>query len=159
MFCLRGSKEERDHVENIYVAQVGVIEPGRVNQNDTTSVQVKDIPRLHGARARFQPSTDTELGPAGEIDELYELQPGRMISFLGTRIVMRSGTHGRFTASSRTHDTVASRRLTGDVAIRQEVRGRLKVSRGSNEISRKTHAMCTSEVSECPGGDEPSTAA
>ena len=70
MFCLRGSKEERDHVEDIYVAQVGVIEPGRVNQNDTTSVQVKGIPGLHGARARFQPSTDAKLGPAGEIDEL-----------------------------------------------------------------------------------------
>ena len=71
---------------------------------------------------------------------------------------MRSGTHGGLSASSRTHDTVASRRLTGDVAIRQEVKGRLRVSRGSNEISRKTHAMSTSEVSECLGG-ESSTAA
>ena len=71
---------------------------------------------------------------------------------------MRSGTHSGLSASSRTHDTVTSRRLTGDVAIRQEVRGRLMVSRGNNEISRKTHAMSASEVSECPGG-ESSTAA
>ena len=83
MSCLRGSKEERDHVENIYVAQVGVIEPGRVDQNNTTSVQVKGIPRLHGARARFQPSTDAELGPADEVNELCKSQPRHTISFSG----------------------------------------------------------------------------
>ena len=42
---------ECDHIEDVDVAQVGIVESGCVNQEDTTPVHVERLPELYGGRA------------------------------------------------------------------------------------------------------------
>ena len=44
----RGCKESGDHIENICLALRGVIESWRINQYDTTAIQIKGIRELYG---------------------------------------------------------------------------------------------------------------
>ena len=42
---------ECDHIENVDVAQVGIVKSGCVNQEDTTPVHVERLPKLYVGRA------------------------------------------------------------------------------------------------------------
>jgi len=47
----RGRKKSSDHFENIRVTTRGVVESRRVNQNDTTAIEIKSTRRLDGVCA------------------------------------------------------------------------------------------------------------
>ena len=55
---LRRCKEGGDHLEYICVAPRRVIEPGRVDQNDTTTVQLEGTRKLYGVCVRSQASAN-----------------------------------------------------------------------------------------------------
>lgn len=69
---LRRCEEGRDHFEDISVAPRSVVESGRVNQDDTTPVQIESTRKLDGVCVRSQASADAEVGSTNEIDKLYK---------------------------------------------------------------------------------------
>jgi hypothetical protein len=61
VFCLRCCKEDRDHIQNIYIAPRGIVESRCVDKNNATPVQNERIPRLYDLRAGFQLAPNTEV--------------------------------------------------------------------------------------------------
>ena len=61
---LRDFEEGRNHIENVRVAERGIVESRSVDQNDTTTIQIESVRRLNGVRARSQSFADSEVGSA-----------------------------------------------------------------------------------------------
>jgi hypothetical protein len=73
----RGCEKGSDHFENICVAPRGVVESWCVDQNDTTTVEIKSTRDLHGVCAGPQTPTNAKVCSADEIDKLCKSRSGQ----------------------------------------------------------------------------------
>jgi hypothetical protein len=69
---VRFFKEGCDRFENIYVAPLAIVESGGIDQNDTTAIQIERAGGLNRIRARSEPFTNSKIGSADEIYELFK---------------------------------------------------------------------------------------
>jgi len=111
----RGCKKGSDLFENVYVASCGVAESWRINQDDVTAAQTKNIRGLYSACA------GAKAGSADEIDELCKSRPGQgeFMSFhgntpqsAGKEATVRETAYCGFATSHRTHNAIRPSGLT-----------------------------------------------
>ena len=104
VYYSRGSEECCDGPKYVRFTLGGIVEPGRIDQHNPTTVEVKGFGNLYGARARLQPSANAEAGPTGEVNELCNRGEVQKAFSVTAQRNKWKRAYCRFATTSRAHD-------------------------------------------------------
>jgi hypothetical protein len=90
----RDFEKSRDQSKYVCITLRSIVESGRVDQNNTTAVEIRDLRYLYGVRAGLQCFSNVEIRSTGEVDELYKSWR-RMMSLFENPGGTKGGTNAR----------------------------------------------------------------